>query len=549
MKQAHSLVLIREQAARRQCTKAYEQKLTARDEQHAQREHELVRRVTDLQVQLQKQSLGNTQSDAQSVAHLQTQLFAAQDALQQARSAFHAKQRAYEREIAQLVQRGAADGMRARSQLEQTSADVHTHTARAYQQKLGSLRDEFKQRELALQRRLKYVTRRAEKQLQHVQAQVADATHSTDKRYELEFERQLDALRAEFKQRERTLTQQVAHIKGDAVRKITRARQRLTDGLSHAEQRKEIEYSARLRELRREYKASERELRHTIKLLQQQRATQQLAAAQTEAEAALSADRSAEQHNFEEELRVLKRAFERKQADLRRKLRDVTQRAGRDVAAARADADDAGAMGDRQVALNVNIRLAEARKAALEREATLQDDVKRHKKQLAAAHAQVAELEAEVQRVQTELQRLPSVAEWRQSRALHFTLKKKLQETETINELRDYMGTSELIRRDRDNHRLGLGTLAEDVPAPVLVEVVQACMRILDIRDVKLVVPSLARVSKVIAALPPMQQFVRQVCQSVFTIAQSVGGGANTELLKVEAASPLMLLAAVMPCV
>jgi hypothetical protein len=123
------------------------------------------------------------------------------------------------------------------------------------------------------------------------------------------------------------------------------------------------------------------------------------------------------------------------------------------------------------------------------------------------------QLEQVTSEQKTELDSRPSMAEWRQCRQLIFRLKAKLKATDSVGEIRQFVDTQSLIRRDREAHRLGLDRL--ELPLETCLDMIHELCRLLELTDASLVVPSVRRMIKFVVAVPGLQKFVRDVATIV----------------------------------
>lgn len=78
-----------------------------------------------------------------------------------------------------------------------------------------------------------------------------------------------------------------------------------------------------------------------------------------------------------------------------------------------------------------------------------------------------------------------------------------------VAELRRWVDTRELMRRDRGNHRLKLDRL-EELPTAVLKQVVQDTCRLLSLQDVSLLGSSVSKLIKAVQMLPRLERFVNR---------------------------------------
>lgn len=142
--------------------------------------------------------------------------------------------------------------------------------------------------------------------------------------------------------------------------------------------------------------------------------------------------------------------------------------------------------------------------------------------ELQAAREAIAELKEENANLTLEAESRPSIRDYRLSQRRIHQLERQvsegklaLEEAKDINELRKYMGTKELIERDRLNHRLHLNRL-NTLPRETTLEVVKEVCRVLNLTDITLITPSLEKLCAVVTAVPRMEKFIRDVCGFVF---------------------------------
>ncbi len=150
------------------------------------------------------------------------------------------------------------------------------------------------------------------------------------------------------------------------------------------------------------------------------------------------------------------------------------------------------------------------------------------KQRVDAADAKLAELEVKLrdkditlENVKEELSQLPSVAEFRErgyrieelelDLAEHVT---KTKEAYDVNRLRRHFDTKELIRRDKENARLGLKVI-DSLPLHTLREVAREACRQLGASDIGEIGPSIAKLTKVVLAVPRLSDFASKICTSV----------------------------------
>lgn len=90
-----------------------------------------------------------------------------------------------------------------------------------------------------------------------------------------------------------------------------------------------------------------------------------------------------------------------------------------------------------------------------------------------------------------------------------FAACEKAREAVGVAELRRWVDTKELIRRDKGNHRLKLDRL-EELPTTVFKQVVQDSCRLLALQDVSLLSSSVSKLIKAVQMLPRLERFVNR---------------------------------------
>ncbi|KAG6958551.1 hypothetical protein JG688_00010477 [Phytophthora aleatoria] len=156
------------------------------------------------------------------------------------------------------------------------------------------------------------------------------------------------------------------------------------------------------------------------------------------------------------------------------------------------------------------------------REAAMIKKVALIEQELLTARETIAELKEENANLTLEAESRPSIRDYRLSQRRIHQLERQvaenklaLEEASDLNELRKYMGTKELVDRDRLNHRLHLNRL-NTLPRETTLEVVKHVCRVLHLTDITLIAPSLDKLCSVVAAVPRMEKFIRDVCGFVF---------------------------------
>eukprot|EP00898_Chlorokybus_atmophyticus_P005132 jgi/Chlat1/561/Chrsp103S01134 len=93
---------------------------------------------------------------------------------------------------------------------------------------------------------------------------------------------------------------------------------------------------------------------------------------------------------------------------------------------------------------------------------------------------------------------------------------------------REPLTTSDRIRRDRDVHRLQLWKI-EHLPHDVCVDLLQDACRLLELHDVFHLNAAVAKLLRVMAAVPRMEKFIGDVCQVVFEEGHQYSKAMNVE--------------------
>ena len=156
---------------------------------------------------------------------------------------------------------------------------------------------------------------------------------------------------------------------------------------------------------------------------------------------------------------------------------------------------------------------AEARVAELLREARQAESDARRQAEMERARAASLELD---------LQARPTRKQWTEAQGIIERLRTALPvpiETEddplethfSASSGHPVIDSGEAIRRDREVHALGLQTLRM-MPQPTMVNLLQDCCRELQLTDAQLLPSALRKMCRALAALPPMEAFIRDVC-------------------------------------
>ena len=156
---------------------------------------------------------------------------------------------------------------------------------------------------------------------------------------------------------------------------------------------------------------------------------------------------------------------------------------------------------------------AEARVAELLREARQAESDARRQAEMERARAAALELD---------LQARPTRKQWTEAQGIIERLRTALPlliETEdapldthfSASSGHPVIDSAEAIRRDREVNALGLQTLRM-MPQPTIVKLLQNCCRELQLTDAQLLPSALRKMCRALAALPPMEAFIREVC-------------------------------------
>ncbi|TMW66086.1 hypothetical protein Poli38472_003851 [Pythium oligandrum] len=169
--------------------------------------------------------------------------------------------------------------------------------------------------------------------------------------------------------------------------------------------------------------------------------------------------------------------------------------------------------------------------------------------ELLTARDTIAELKDENANLTMEAESRPSIRDYRLcQRRIHLLERQlsenrlALEEANDINELRRFMGTTDLIERDRLNHRLHLNRL-NTLPRETLLDVVKEVCRVLNLADITLITPSLHKLCNVVTAVPRMEKFIRDVCGFVyFHVDGGNGNQAEENRFELEQVLPTLQL-------
>eukprot|EP00968_Pinguiococcus_pyrenoidosus_P001502 scaffold66_cov233-Pinguiococcus_pyrenoidosus.AAC.12 len=170
------------------------------------------------------------------------------------------------------------------------------------------------------------------------------------------------------------------------------------------------------------------------------------------------------------------------------------------------------------------LQAARQARTAKAREKSCEQTVESLRAEVHQFKVKVACLEDERENLRLEVQGRPAARAFKDAKARIAELERRLHAAlsdldfqKEERSLRKFMPTSELIRRDKDNHRLGLQAM-HSLPTDVCRDVLQAACRVLDLSDVSQLCPSIEKLCEATRGLPRLERFVRTVCSSVFSV-------------------------------
>mmetsp|Transcript_82 Transcript_82/g.123 ORF Transcript_82/g.123 Transcript_82/m.123 type:complete len:887 (-) Transcript_82:43-2703(-) len=146
-----------------------------------------------------------------------------------------------------------------------------------------------------------------------------------------------------------------------------------------------------------------------------------------------------------------------------------------------------------------------------------------------SAQRQIARLESQVQSAVEALEEqdieaarannifVPSKKKSHQKDQLSAREKVELMAKRAVSEQQDNRkrtSTAEMIRRDKQNHRLGLNRLTA-LPKSAAHDILQQLCRVLEIGDVEMLVPAVQKMCWVVRAMPKLEHFVKEVSSFV----------------------------------
>eukprot|EP01084_Bolivina_argentea_P045480 83731_1 len=139
-----------------------------------------------------------------------------------------------------------------------------------------------------------------------------------------------------------------------------------------------------------------------------------------------------------------------------------------------------------------------------------------------------------------ELEKRPSYNEWTKLRQELNSMNKQLLETKKTANLRKYMDTRELMRRDKQIHNLKL-TEIDGLPKQIMKEILQDLCRILSIGDVTILVTNVNKIKKCVECVPILEQYVSKIVRVLITSDHA------QELVKISKICPKNIFDQVVP--
>ena len=143
-------------------------------------------------------------------------------------------------------------------------------------------------------------------------------------------------------------------------------------------------------------------------------------------------------------------------------------------------------------------------------------------------------------RLRKDLETRPSQTEWIRLRKTLNKMNKDLKSAQSAADLRQYMETRELIKRDKEIFNLKLHKI-ENIPHQILKEIVTDICRVLSIQDVTSVVKTISNMAKVVESVPVLEQFITRVVRLMIASDHCVN------LIKIRRISPKQVFNHVIP--
>ncbi|KAF0702998.1 Aste57867_7718 [Aphanomyces stellatus] len=158
-----------------------------------------------------------------------------------------------------------------------------------------------------------------------------------------------------------------------------------------------------------------------------------------------------------------------------------------------------------------------------QKESLIQEKIKQIEGELRQSKEVILQLREENANLHLEVESRPTIRDYKATQRRLLLLERQLSdqklamnEATDIEELRKYVGTAELIRRDKSNAKLQLNRLST-LPKDTCVEIIQDICRQLELTDVTLIGPSLSKMISVVQAVPRMEKIIRETCRCLST--------------------------------
>lgn len=127
-----------------------------------------------------------------------------------------------------------------------------------------------------------------------------------------------------------------------------------------------------------------------------------------------------------------------------------------------------------------------------------------------------------IDNLRIELEARPTVKQMKQKQKEVEEIENKMHdlvmkrgEIAEIQAWKKHLDTSERIRIDRKNHELGLW-LFDSLPKAIMKENLQGICRELDLSEISDVIPAIAKLKKVVQAVPRMERFITDICTFLY---------------------------------
>ncbi|CAI5736245.1 unnamed protein product [Hyaloperonospora brassicae] len=166
------------------------------------------------------------------------------------------------------------------------------------------------------------------------------------------------------------------------------------------------------------------------------------------------------------------------------------------------------------------------------REVAMMKKIAMIERELLASRETVGELKTENANLKLELKSRPSIRDYRCSQRRTDQLERQIEETKValeeaveLNGLRKNSEVKKCMEHDRVNCRSQRNRL-DKFSRESVVEVMKHICRVLHLSDIALIVPSIEKLCSVVAAVPRMEKFIRDVCRLVSLHSEDNGEAA-----------------------